>query len=104
MNSLQAVFDQGVEKIFVGGSSNEPKGLLKEISELQLPDNLEFIQFPLPGLNEFDFTSLGPTQKVTTFFMSSDLSKAAPARVNYLPLQMWSLKSIVIFWRHLVAS
>ena len=51
MNSLQAVFDQGVEKIFVGGSSNEPKGLLKEISELQLPDNLEFIQFPLPGLN-----------------------------------------------------
>ena len=34
MNSFQAVFDQGVEKIFVGGSSNEPKGLLKEISEL----------------------------------------------------------------------
>ena len=88
MNSLQAVFDQGVEKIFVGGSSNEPKGLLKEISELQLPDNLEFIQFPLPGLNEFDFTSLGPTQKVTTFFMSSVLSKADPARVNYLPMQM----------------
>ena len=63
MNSLQAAFDQGVEKIFVGGSSNEPKGLLKEISELQLPENLEFIQFPLPGLNEFDFTSLGPRRK-----------------------------------------
>ena len=50
---LQAVFDQGRENIRSKAVTNQ---LLKEISGFNY-ENLEFIQFPLPGLNEFDFTS-----------------------------------------------
>ncbi len=76
------------QRIYVAGSSNEPTGLLRELAASDLPENLEFIQFPLPGLNQTDFTQFNETASVTTFFMSSALAKGDSARVNYLPMQM----------------
>ena len=76
------------QRIYVAGSSNEPTGLLRDLAASELPENLEFIQFPLPGLNQTDFTQFNDTASVTTFFMSSALAKGEAARVNYLPMQM----------------
>lgn len=76
------------QRIYVAGSSNEPTGLLGDLAASELPENLEFIQFPLPGLNQTDFTQFNDTASVTTFFMSSALAKGDAARVNYLPMQM----------------
>ena len=76
------------QRIYVAGSSNEPTGLLRDLEASALPENLEFIQFPLPGLNQTDFTQFNDTASVTTFFMSSALAKGDAARVNYLPMQM----------------
>ena len=76
------------QRIYVAGSSNEPTGLLRDLAASALPEKLEFIQFPLPGLNQTDFTQFNDTASVTTFFMSSALAKGDAARVNYLPMQM----------------
>ena len=76
------------QRIYVAGSSNEPAGLLSALSECDLPPDLTFIQFPLPGLNQTDFTQWNNSASVTTFFMSSALSKGDASRVNYLPMQM----------------
>ena len=76
------------QRIYVAGSSNEPTGLLQKLAASELPENLEFIQFPLPGLNQTDFTQFNDTASATTFFMSSALAKGDAARVNYLPMQM----------------
>ena len=76
------------QRIYVAGSSNEPTGLLNAMAEVDLPANLEFIQFPLPGLNGTDFTAWNATATLTTFFMTATLAKADPERVNYLPMQM----------------
>ena len=76
------------QRIYVAGSSNKPTGLLRDLAASALPENLEFIQFPLPGLNQTDFTQFNDTASVTTFFMSSALAKGDAARVNYLPMQM----------------
>lgn len=76
------------QRIYVAGSSNEPTGLLQKLAASELPENLEFIQFPLPGLNQTDFTQFNETASATTFFMSSALAKGDAARVNYLPMQM----------------
>ena len=87
MEDLSKYLEPG-ERIYVAGSSNEPTGLLQEMAASDLPENLEFIQFPLPGLNQTDFTQFNETASVTTFFMSSALAKGDSARVNYLPMQM----------------
>lgn len=88
MQSLSACFQKG-QRVYVAGSSNEPRGLLARLATLDLPADLEFIQFPLPGLNTTDFTALNDTASMTTFFMSATLAKAAdPRRVHFLPMQM----------------
>ena len=76
------------QRVYVAGSSNEPTGLLSALAQCELPANLEFIQFPLPGLNQTDFTQWNETASVTTFFMSSALAAAGSSRVHYLPMQM----------------
>lgn len=76
------------QRIYVAGSSNEPTGMLAELSACELPEDLHFIQFPLPGLNQFDYTSWNETASVTTFFMSSALAAGHGSRVHYLPMQM----------------
>lgn len=76
------------QQIFVAGSSNEPTGLLAQLAECVLPDDLRFIQFPIAGYNRFDFTQFGPTARMATFFMTSDLRGADPARLEFLPMHM----------------
>jgi 4-hydroxybutyrate CoA-transferase len=91
MSNLEQKLSQLIQpgqRIYVAGSSNEPTGLLHAMAEVDLPENLEFIQFPLPGLNATDFTSWNATATLTTFFMTSTLAKADLGRVNYLPMQM----------------
>ena len=76
------------QRIFVGGSSNEPAGLLEEMSRQALPDNLHFFQFPIGGMNNVDFTAWRDTYELTTFFMTPALRSADPSRLHYLPMQM----------------
>lgn len=80
------------QRIFVGASSNEPAGLLEALVGQDVPSDLEFIQFPVGGMNTFDFTALDDTARVTTFFMTPTLARAAdPRRVRFLPMQMRSV-------------
>jgi 4-hydroxybutyrate CoA-transferase len=76
------------QRVFVAGSSNEPTGLLQAMAELDLPERLNFIQFPIAGLNGVDFTAWNDSANLTTFFMTPTLAKADAARVHYLPMQM----------------
>jgi 4-hydroxybutyrate CoA-transferase len=76
------------QRIFVAGSVNEPTALLAELAAHPLPDDLEFIQFPLGGYNQMDFTALSSSARFTTFFMTTHLQNADPSRLNYLPMQM----------------
>ena len=87
---MQQIVDliQPGQRIYVAGSSNEPTGLLNALSQCDLPPDLTFIQFPLSGLNQTDFTQWNESASVTTFFMSSALAKGSLDRVNYLPMQM----------------
>lgn len=76
--------------MFVTGSSNEPVGLLEAlVGAGEAVRDATFVQFPLPGLNRFDFTALNSSVRVETFFMTPALRKAVdPSRISYLPMQM----------------
>ena len=87
MTELVDFFSKG-QRIFVAGASNEPAGLLDHLARLPLPDDLHFVQFPLPGFNVVDFTAWNPTHHLTTFFMSPALRNADPRRLHYQPMQM----------------
>ena len=77
-------------RVFVTGSSNEPVGLLEAlVGAREAVRDATFVQFPLPGLNQFDFTALNSSVRVETFFMTPALRKAVdPSRISYLPMQM----------------
>ena len=77
-------------RVFVTGSSNEPVGLLEAlVGAREAVRDATFVQFPLPGLNRFDFTALNSSVRVETFFMTPALRKAVdPSRISYLPMQM----------------
>ena len=79
------------QRIFVAGSSNEPTALLAEVQSMELPEHLEFIQFPLAGFNTIDFTQFSETSNLTTFFMTPSLRQADPSRLHFLPMQMRSV-------------
>ena len=87
MHSLQSCFSSG-NRIFVAGSSNEPSALLEELAHITLPQNLHFLQFPIGGLNNVDFTSWNSSNELTTFFMTPALRNADPGRLHFLPMQM----------------
>ena len=76
------------QRIFVGGSSNEPTGLLDALRAEALPDHLHFVQFPLAGYNREDFTAWQPTYRQTTMFMGPNLRNADPGRLHFVPMQM----------------
>ena len=76
------------QRIFVAGSSNEPTALLEAMAQMQLPEDLHFLQFPIAGLNGVDFTAWNDSADLTTFFMTPTLAKADVQRVHYLPMQM----------------
>ncbi|NIP15108.1 MAG: acetyl-CoA hydrolase [Pseudomonadales bacterium] len=87
MNELGARIEPG-QRVFVAGSSNEPTGLLQTLAQQTLPAGVEFIQFPLAGLNRFDFTGFSEDAVFTTFFMTPHLRDADPERLRFLPMQM----------------
>ncbi|MBT3426930.1 MAG: 4-hydroxybutyrate CoA-transferase [Gammaproteobacteria bacterium] len=76
------------QRIFVTGSSNEPTTLINQLAQVKLPDHLEFLQFPLAGYNQTDFTQFNSTAAMTTFFMTPSLVGADPRRLKFLPMQM----------------
>ena len=76
------------QRIFVAGSSNEPTALLGAMAQMQLPEDLHFLQFPIAGLNGVDFTTWNDSADLTTFFMTPTLAKADVQRIHYLPMQM----------------
>ncbi len=83
-----ASFLQPGQRIFVAGSSNEPTALLAELAATELPEGLHFIQFPLAGYNQCDFTTFADDSLFTTFFMTPHLRQADPGRLRFLPMQM----------------
>ena len=76
------------QRIWVAGSSNEPTALIDALTDALLPADLTFIQFPLPGFNQTDFTSFSESTRQETFFMSPALRNAADGRLDYVPMQM----------------
>lgn len=76
------------QRIWVAGSSNEPTALLAEFTSAELPEDLTFIQFPLPPFNSLDFTRIGPGAQMETFFMSPALRDAVPGCLHFVPMQM----------------
>lgn len=74
------------QRVWVAGGGNEPVALLDALAEApEAARGVTFIQFPLPGINGFDFTALHPEAELITFFMTPAL-KASRAR--FLPMQM----------------
>jgi 4-hydroxybutyrate CoA-transferase len=76
------------QRIWVAGSSNEPTGLLAELAAADLPEDLTFIQFPIPPYNSVDFTRISAGARMETFFMSPALKNAMPGCLHYVPMQM----------------
>ena len=76
------------QRIWVAGSSNEPTALVAALSESVLPDDLTFIQFPLPGYNQTDFTRVSATAREEVFFMSPAFKNADKDRLDFVPMQM----------------
>jgi len=87
MSDLSDYLEAG-QRIFVGGSCNEPSALLAQLEGAELPSDLHFLQFPLGVYNSTDFTALSPSAQMTTFFMSPALREADPQRLHFLPMQM----------------
>ncbi len=87
MSSLAELLQPG-QRIFVAGSSNEPAGLLQAMSQLDLPADLHFIQFPIGGYNNTDFTAWNNSARLTTFFMTPALRQADPDRLHFQPMHM----------------
>ena len=76
------------QRIFVAGGSNEPTGLLASLRDARLPEGLHFVQFPLGGYNQTDFTAWRPSHEMTVPFMAPYLHHADPERLHFLPMQM----------------
>ncbi len=83
------------QRIFVAGGSNEPSGLLAALRQAQLPEALHFVQFPLAGYNQTDFTAWRPSYQMTVPFMAPHLRHADPRRLHFLPMQMRAFHAYV---------
>jgi len=77
-------------RVYVGGSSNEPTGLLDAIAaQPSRAAGVTFVQFPLAGLNNHDPTAWHPGARVECFFMAPQLANGfAQGQVAFLPMQM----------------
>lgn len=73
-------------RVFVSGSVNEPLALIEQIGDAAA--GVEFVQFPIGGLNQTDFTALAPDATMTTVFMTPQLARAAAERLHFLPMGM----------------
>ena len=77
-------------RVYVGGSSNEPGGLLDAIAaQPASAAGVTFVQFPLAGLNNRDLSAVHPDARLECFFMAPQLADGlAQGRVAFLPMQM----------------
>lgn len=77
-------------RVYVGGSSNEPGGLLDAIAaQPACAAGVTFVQFPLAGLNNRDLSAVHPDARLECFFMAPQLANGlAQGRVSFLPMQM----------------
>jgi 4-hydroxybutyrate CoA-transferase len=77
-------------RVYVGGSSNEPTGLLDAIAARPTSAaGVTFVQFPLAGLNNRDLSALHPDARLECFFMAPQLADGlTQGRVAFLPMQM----------------
>lgn len=74
------------QRVWVSAAGNEPVALLDALAARpRAARGVTFIQFPLPGLNRFDFTALDAETDMITFFMTPDLRRS---RARFLPMQM----------------
>jgi acyl-CoA hydrolase len=75
-------------RVYIPGSSGEPSAALKMLAAAPACcSGVEFITSIIPGINRFDFASLGPDARFTTFFMHPSLKQAfAEGRVRILEL------------------
>lgn len=87
MSALETLLRAG-DRVWVAGSANEPTGLLEALRAQALPEAITFVQFPLAGFNQLDFTSFASDSRAETFFMTPHLKSADPARLAFLPMQM----------------
>lgn len=73
----------------MAGSSGEPSAMIATLrNQPQAAAGLHFVQFPLPGLNQMDFTALAADTEQTVFFMTSALKNAAVDRLHYVSIHM----------------
>lgn len=88
-NDLPGILRPG-QRVFVVGSSNEPVTLLSALEQHpQAARGLSFLQFPLPGMNTFDFSKLTDDTRFGTFFLTPDLREGFEAgRIDFLPMHM----------------
>jgi 4-hydroxybutyrate CoA-transferase len=74
-------------RVYVGGSSNEPQGLIDILAYRSVAE-VTFIQQPLT-INKRDLSSLGNDCLQVTFFMTPALREGqAASRVQFIPMQM----------------
>jgi 4-hydroxybutyrate CoA-transferase len=82
-------------RVYVGGSMNEPTGLLEALTAA--PDcaaGVTFVQFPLGALNRHDLSALHPDARVECFFMTPQLADGlTQGRVAFVPMQMRAIFS-----------
>lgn len=77
-------------RVFVPGASNEPSGLLDAIAARpECSAGVTFVQFPLPGMNRFDFAGWHAEARMESFFLSPSIRDSfAAGRVDFLPMHM----------------
>ena len=86
---LAGLLEPGM-KVFVAGSSNEPRALVAGLRERpEASRGVTYLQFPLPGLNETDFAALHAEASMVTFFVTPALRDSyAMGRVRFVPMHM----------------
>lgn len=76
------------DRVFVPGGPGEPRGLPEALAAGAAPA-VTFVQFPLPGMNRFDYSLAGPSARMETFFLTPALREGFQAgRVSFHPLHM----------------
>ncbi len=77
-------------RIAVPGGVGEPTGLIELLRKTpEAAAGVTFYQFPLSGLNHFDYSSLSDTARICTPFMAPHLRAAAESgRLEFIPINM----------------
>jgi 4-hydroxybutyrate CoA-transferase len=72
--------------IYVGGSTNEPNGLLDLLQDV---GDLRYIQQPIAAVNKRDLSALGDNCTQETYFMTPSVRSGLEAgRVRFIPMHM----------------